>query len=643
MSRKLLNYFLIAIVFGFIHKGYSQDKEIPKELYIAATIPDSLKEDANSVIRYSDINQTVKNPGKVLVKHHTLVTILNEKGDREAEMVMNYNRKYDTYSSIEMRVYDEKGILIKKYRKGDMYEGAANDGFSLITDDRILAVKHNVASYPVTVEQEFEEDATSTIDLDTWYIQGNQQSVQNSYYHLSIASDAGFRYLNKNTTIKPQKTTSEKTDTYFWTVTNLKAIKKEEGGVYWRILPKIQFAANNFEFYGVPGDFSSWQSFGTWLKNLYADVSSLTPEREAEIRKMTDTIKTDKGKVKFLYNYMQQNMRYVSVQLGIGGLKPFPAAFVDQKKYGDCKALSNYMSALLKAVNIPSYCAIINAEANQEPASPTFPYNGFNHVILCVPLKSDTTWLECTSTTATFGVLSSFTENRKALLVTERGGILVSTPKSTPQENQFDSNSHIVLDADGGAKAEIKIFGTGEYRDEYIALSSQKTDEQKETLLTGLGIKQPSEFNFTFGKDVNGTKEVDLNLEFDKFCDVKAGDKQFYRPMAFTLWDKTVPILEKRKTDFYFDFPRQKSNITTIDLPAGFEVETLPTSQSLKFTYGSYDIKYVYDAAKNQVISTARFSLTNHVIPAAKYTEMQQYLDAVARAQNKKLVIRRKA
>ncbi len=69
----------------------------------------------------------------------------------------------------------------------------------------------------------------------------------------------------------------------------------------------------------------------------------------------------------------------------------------------------------------------------------------------------------------------------------------------------------------------------------------------------------------------------------------------------------------------------------------------MPANASLKFTYGNYDISYVYSKDKNQVVSTAKFVLNNPAIPAAKYTEMQVYMDDVAKAQNKKLVIRKKA
>jgi len=645
MCKKYLKYLLytLFVLPCVVYKTSGQENEIPGELYIASTVPDSLKENANSVVRYHNEEDKLAGSGKLTQTVHTIVTVLNEKGDGAASLVLYYNKKYDSFSDIEMRVYNDKGVLIKKYHKSDMYDGSATGGEDLVTDERFLGLKHTIASYPTTIEIKFVAETNSFFDLSSWEIQEKDQSVQNSYYKVSVDYNAGFRYLNKNTSVTPVKVPSGELETYLWTVKNLKAIKLEEHAEAWRVLPKIYFAVNKFSYDGHPGDISSWQNYGKWQKDLNADVCSLTPEREAEIRKMTDTIKTDKDKVKFLYKYLQQNMRYVSVQLGIGGFKPFAATFVDQKKYGDCKALSNYMSALLKAVGIPSCYAIINAEENREPADPSFPFDYFNHVILCVPFKGDTTWLECTSNTQPFGKLGTFTENRNALIVTEDGGKLVRTPRSTMQDNQFNSEAHILLDAEGGAKATVKILATGEYRFDYIGYSSLKTDEQKEMYMRLFNMKQPSVFEFNPSEDKDGIKEVNFNLEYDKFCDIKAGDKQFYRPRAFDLVAFTVPVEENRKSDYYFPHPFQKSCVTTIDLPAGFEVETLPVNQSLKFTYGSYEIKYVYDPVKNQVVSTAKFILTNHVIPAAKYTEMQQYVDAVAKAQNKKLVIKRKA
>nr|WP_294942198.1 DUF3857 domain-containing transglutaminase family protein [uncultured Mucilaginibacter sp.] len=634
---------IFALSLGISQVVMAQDKKIPADLYLAATIPDSLKEDANSVMRYYMEDVTVKGPGKATRQVHSIITILNEKANDEAQQVLSYNKKFSSVGSFEMKVYNAAGLMIKKYKKGDMYDHSAVSSETIVSDDRLLIIEHTIASYPATVEFIYDEDVKSQMDFGEWAIQGDEQSVQNNYFRISIDNNAGFRYLNRNTKIKPQKTTAGNTDTYLWTVANLKAIKLEDGAEPWQILPKVYFAGGAFEYYGMQGDFSSWQNFGKWIQTLNADVSTLSPARVAEIQAMTAGLKTDREKAKFLYEYMQQNMRYVSVKLGIGGLRPFTATFVDEKKYGDCKALSNYMYTLLKAVNIPSYYAIIRAGENEQPADVSFPMNRFNHEILCIPFKGDTTWLECTSSTAPFGKLGPSTENRNALLITEDGGKLVNTPKSTGADNQFNSEVHIVLDANGGAKAKVKMLNTGEYRSQYIGIASMKTDEQKEYLIRMLNMKQPTVLELVPAVDKDGVKEVDVELEYEKFSDISAGNKNFYRPRVFDLWRFTAPVLEKRKTDFYFDHPLQKSCVTTIDLPEGFEVETLPANQSLKFTYGNYEVNYIYNAAKNQVVSAAKFNLTSHVVPAAKYTEMQVYMDAVAKAQNKKLVIRKKA
>ncbi|HJP63630.1 MAG TPA: transglutaminase family protein, partial [Mucilaginibacter sp.] len=503
---------------------------------------------------------------------------------------------------------------------------------------------HVVSKYPETFEVSYEEELDSYITMPNWYIQERlEQSVQFSRVKVIADAGAGFKYECKNIKLIPKTNNESGMDTYEWQISNVPAIKKEEQVMSWRLLPAIKFSTTSFNCFGYPGSMNSWKEFGDWIKGLNSDVCTLSDARVAEIKKMTDTIKTDKAKAAFLYKYMQQSMRYVGIQLGIGGFKPFPASFVDEKKYGDCKALSNYMRALLKAVNIPSHYALVRAGENEEPADFSFPHNDFNHIILCIPFKNDTTWLECTSNKTSFGKLGSFTENRNALLITDDGGKLVNTPKSSPDANRFNSEVHIILQPDGGAKTHVKILSTGEYRFSYLSSAAAKLDDQKEFWLKDLGIKQPSIFDFELGKDNDDTKQIDLSLEYDKFCDVMTGDKQFYRPLAFPLWHNTVPVEEKRNSDFYFEFPLQKSCITTIDLPVGYEVETMPSNASLKFTYGNYDISYVYNKEKNQVVSTAKFVLNNQVIPASKYTEMQEYFDAIAKAQNKKLVIHKKA
>jgi hypothetical protein len=644
MNKRLVIAVLTALITVTLQTAKGQEKIDFDKLYVAAGIPDSLKEEADAVVRYADKQITLRGPGLQRIKYHSVVTILNEKGDKEAMQILGYNKKYDTYSYVDMKIYDAAGKLIKKYHKSDMYDRSASDDETIVTDDRMLAVRHVVSSYPTTVDLEYEEDITSSLSLESWYIQPSYRvAIQKSRCHVAAAPALNFRYKNKNISLQPVATTAADYNTYSWEVNNLKAIDRDEDVLSWQVLPRVLFTTDRFSFYGNAGSMTSWQSFGDWIQQLNLGGTELSSQRAEEIRKMTDTIKTDKAKARFLYSYMQKNMRYISIQLGIGGFKPFSADFVDQKRYGDCKALSNYMAALLKAVHIPSYYALIRAGANEEPADPEFPYNSFNHAILCIPLKGDTTWLECTSNTMPFGKLGSFTENRNALLITENGGKLVNTPKSLMADNQMTSTVHLTLNADGGAKAQVKMVGTGGYQEYFTGLLQQKPDDQKEIFIRSHRIKQPSAFNISEGGKDNSTKEVDLELEYDKFCDIMSGDKQFYSPRVFDLWSTTLPANEKRKKDFYFEHPMQKSCITVIDLPAGYEAESVPTDVKLSFDYGIYTANYTYDKAKNQVTSTVKFNMTTQVIPAKKYGELHQYLDNIQKAQSKKLVIHRKA
>ena len=237
---------------------------------------------------------------------------------------------------------------------------------------------------------------------------------------------------------------------------------------------------------------STWQDFGKWYGSLAKNANNLTEERKQFFQTLVKDATNDREKIKIIYNYLQSNCRYVLIALGIGGFKPFEADFVDKKKYGDCKALSNYTQACLSAIGIKSYQALINASYNKEPVDPAFPHNGFNHVIICVPLQKDSIWLECTSNTIEFGVLGNFTENRNALLITEDGGKLVATPRSKASDNTFSSYSIIDLAADGSGIVSVTLNTSGEYKQDLCIISTnQKKMTKKDSWLIILATCSP--------------------------------------------------------------------------------------------------------------------------------------------------------
>src|SRR5476651_1143808 len=163
---------IAGYVFGLLLSvwAFAQDKNIPKETYLASGIPDSLKENANAIVRYTMDDITVKAPGREVLKHHSITTVLNEKGDDEGEVVMFYNRKFDTYTDIEVKVYSATGQVLKKYHKSDMYDRAASNDETIVTDDRVLLLQHVIPSYPTTIEISYEEDISSFTSLGWWMI-----------------------------------------------------------------------------------------------------------------------------------------------------------------------------------------------------------------------------------------------------------------------------------------------------------------------------------------------------------------------------------------------------------------------------------------------------------------------------------------
>jgi hypothetical protein len=628
---KKINYTLVFVVMCI--NAFAQTGN-----YSVSTIPEAMKKNAFSVIREQRIEFEVKSVSKAYYKVHSVVTVLSEAGKEE----LFFYEIADQFRSLEsfgIQTFDANGKSLHKYSGSDLTKQATGEG--LVPDGKVYYLNTPAPAYPITIQIDYEVKYNGILDYPDFELQLPEQSVEHAVFITKVPAELDLRYKAKNTTLAAEVTTDDKYKVYTWSVNNLPALEYEQGSVSRESrYPKILVSPNKFELDGYDGDMSSWQNFGKWYGQLSKDAINLPADRKLFFNDMVKNIPDNKEKIRTIYNYLQSNFRYVSIQLGIGGFKPFDANFVDKKKYGDCKALSNYMQACLGAVGLKSYQALINASYNKAPVDPDFPHNSFNHVIICVPNDKDSVWLECTSTTTDFGVLGNFTENRNALLITEDGGKLVPTPKSKATENTFGSSAMVNLKEDGSGTATAELTTTGEYRQDFLQnLYDQKRDDQKKFIVEDLGFLQPDDFVVTYDKDKKITP-VKLELAIEKIPEFTAGTKQFLNPRIYSIWHSALPKAENRTQDFYFRHPFIKTDTTIYNLPAGFGIETLPKPKDIRFEYGSFKTTYTFDDSKKQIITTARLELDEYKIPAAKFLAAKQFFNDVLAEYTEKIVIK---
>ncbi len=609
-------------------------------LFDASTIAKDLRENAHVVKREEKINFEVKDVDGARLTVHQIITVLDAGGEDEL-FFYQYSTGFEKLVDAEIKVYDANGKFVNKYKLKEMHAQSIAEG--LVDDAKAYYFRVAAPSYPVTVEYDYEKKYKGTLHYPDYNIAFPGEAIEHSVYTASVPSGIDLRFKAKNIDLKPVTTSAGSNKFYNWEVKNFHAILKEEGAANrGSNYPQVMMAPNKFSMDGYTGELTSWKSLGTWGFSLCKNTIDLTDESKQFIRQMVRNASGDKEKIKIIYKYLQQNFRYVSIQLGIGGYKPFEASFVDKKKYGDCKALSNYTQACLDAVGIKSYQAWINCYYNSEPVDPSFPQDAFNHVILCVPSGADTTWLECTSNSNDFGILGSFTENRYALLLTPDGGVLVPTPKSSPSENLFSVATKINLGEDASGESISGVKTSGEYKQELIHyVLNEKKDDQLKYLVHGLGFLQPDVFELTRDKKTDSS-QISFSLVIDKVPDFMAGSKMFLHPRIYKMWDRKLPDADKRTMPYYFRCPFIRTDTTVYQLPESYTLENLPKARDTKFEFGSFKSNYSYDEKANTVTTIAELTLNQNLIPADKYAATRKFFGSVTDEYNEKIVIKKK-
>lgn len=609
--------------------------------YPVSAIPGELMEDVNVVVREDAMIFRIDASNQATLTVRFAATILNSKANSYAKKAVDYS-KLKRISYLNGAVYDNKGKQTRKLKNNEIKDQSIYDSETLYRDDRIRIADLSQTSYPYTVEFEYQVIYKYLYEIpDSWFIADEHVSAQHASYQLIYPPALRPRYRLMNLDQEPRKETmKDGFESLTWSFKNLKPIVVEpEGPDHRELFPGIMAAPTFFEYEGYSGNMSTWKEYGLWFAALNKDRGHLPPAAKAKVAEIIAGLKTDEEKARALYHYLQNRTRYVNISLGIGGLQPFPAEVVDQNGYGDCKALSNYMVALLKEAGINAYYATIMAGGDARDVIEDFPSHQANHVIVSIPGEQDTLWLECTSQTNPFGYMGSFTGDRKALLITENGGKLVNTAMYPDTLNRQIRSAHVYLDAAGNAKGSVRTVYSGlQYENGGLNhVLNDQYDSQKKWALGNTAIPSFNldQFSFNNSKTKHPVAIVKLDLTLNRLASV-SGKRLFLTP---NLMNRSAYLPDKsagRKTDVVLDNGYVTVDSIIYHVPENLYPEFVPQPVKITSSFGVYEASFVLD--EGSLLYVRRLTMRQGRYPARQYNEYADFRMAVSKADNMKLV-----
>ena len=608
--------------------------------YNVLLIPDSLRKNARAVVREDEYILEIKSPARAIAKSHSVYTILNENGDNIGGYTGFYS-KFNSINSVTMTLYDAMGKELKRVKKKDMEDRSAVGEESLMDDDRYKEYSFYYKAYPYTVDCQEEQEYTGIQGFKKWRPLYNYGiSTQHSRYVIIAPRDYKVRYKPVNCNYLPVITESGDKRIYTWDAGNLPALVPETSSPKWaEIVPAVLMAPSEFEVQGYKGNMSTWTDYGKFINQLRVGRDILPDDIKKKVHELTDNLKDPRQKVYALYDFMQKNTHYISIQLGIGGWQPFPADFVASKRYGDCKALSNYMVALLKEAGITGKYVEIYGGRDMPEIIEDFPFSQGNHVISCVPMGKDTIWLECTNQTISPDYMGSNTGARKAILIDEEGGHIVKTPSYSAKDNTCYRSIDAGVDAEGNLDADVNTVYSGIQQEYPHGLMTEVSADEREKYLNSLFHLPTYKVDKSHYEEQKGTipkvREY-LHVVSPGYANV-SGKRLFINPDLFDKSNTRLPADSIRRYDFVVKEAFTDIDSITIKIPPGYQPESVPQEIAIDSKFGKYKASVKVSADKIVYYRLQEESVNR--FPPSDYAALVRFYEQMYKADHNRIVL----
>jgi hypothetical protein len=628
--------FILLINFQFL---FSQDVGLS-----VFTIPDSLIQNANAVVRFDNTSIALESSKKMKVKVKKAITVLNKLGNDNSEIVVYYD-KSNHIKRLKAIVYNALGKEIKDISKKDFKDYSAADGFSLFNDGRLKYYEYIPTSYPYTIYYEYEVESSNTAFIRRWRpIDSYNQSVQQSIFTIVFPNDLTIHKVEKKFKGYPiDKNISAGSLSY--KLNAMPAIKYENlAPPLINITPLLKLASNKFSLEGIEGTANNWNEFGKWMyNNLLSSRSEIPEATKLKIKELVKDVENPIEKAKIVYEYVQNKTRYISVQVGIGGWMPMLAKDVDRLGYGDCKALTNYTKSLMDVAGVTSYYTAVYADNPKQDMERDVVSVQGNHVFLYIPSKEKDIWLECTSQSVPFGYQGTFTDDREVLVISPEGGQLKHTSAYKDTESFQKTHATYTITPEGSIKATVKISSAGvQYRNHFSLEKQSKRDIEehyKSRYWPYINNMAIDNYHFVNDKD---------SIVFNEFVTLKAadyasfsGDRMLFALNAFNRLTYIPKRYRNRKLPLEISRGFIDKDEFEIILPDTYDIEAIPNDITIENKFGSYHLS-VEKINPTKLKYTRTLLIKKGEYPKEDYKNYRSFRKKIAKLDKTKIVLIKK-
>ncbi|MGH7279920.1 MAG: DUF3857 domain-containing protein [Polyangiaceae bacterium] len=584
-----------------------------------------------------DLQVTTVFPNGLASRFHQIV--FQPLSDAAASEAREYGFSFEADSeAVQLRgarVYHANGQTEDATESG---EGDVNDpSIAMYTSARAYYVHFPRLSPGDVVEVKYRvEDVASRNEFadyfgEVTYMQSSEP-IGHAEYVLITPKSRQFYFNKPNVPGLTQSTTESKDNRVFrFVAENVPPIEPEAlQPPYAELLGHVHVST-----------YKDWNAMGQWYWGLVKDQFVADDEVRRRVADVTKGLKTNDEKVRAIYDYVVQKTRYVALEFGIHGFKPYRCAQIFARGFGDCKDKATLIVTMLKEAGIPATIVVVRTGLKGD--FETFPASlaPFDHAIAYVP--SMDLYLDGTAEYTGSRELPDMDRGALALQVNEGKPKLVHLPDPPASENVMARSLDATLATDGTAtldwKSDIAGAEASSWRARYHAAGTRKERIQEDLGrdFAGLEVSQVD------------TNDLD-NVEVNALIHVKGKAPQFARKEGERWSVAAGPAehmvheyaeLAKRKLEIRIYGQATTVSDWTLHVPAQWKIETMPEGHAAASSpFGSYEV--AVSSEGNAVHVKTTVAITRSRIPVAEYPAFRAWCEAVDRALGQRLIMRAK-